>query len=185
MNRHIPLFTLCLPLLFSCNKDLEEELTSKEIQITEMEQQLADAKASFDLCEKQRDQKVQDLRNICQRVENVADAYHVHFFDANTDDYVDMPEICNPAREYGGDFKVKVLKADAERGWAYLKYSIDGNIKFSDRLVYELPHQDRAVLRIRDQTFSEPVLLFVESCNEKGVCGLGCRVLPYSHLTCE
>lgn len=160
-----------------------EELLEAQSQLADARQEISDQEDTIALCEETAQKQKAEL---CEKLETVVETYHVQYFEVGDED-VDVP--CNPA---GGSFSVRVHKDDTQRGWAYLRYDINGNTRFSDRLVYAVNggtanydgKADRNSLRVIDPTFSDSILLSVETCDaDTNTCSLSCRVLANHHET--
>jgi hypothetical protein len=156
--------------------------------------ELEQTKAILDDCDKnikevgkERDKlkkEVEDLQSqhqdVCSSIEEAAHAAHPQNFTVGEED-VSVP--CAPTAD-DGSFKVRTHRTNPESGYAYLRYEINGNVKYSDRLYFEGNKSDRNALLIKDTTFSEPIVLSVNAC-ENDTCDLTCQTLPSTHPTCE
>lgn len=79
-----------------------------------------------------------------------------------------------------GNLSVEVTNIDMERGWAYLKYKVGDETRWSDKLNFE-GKVDRNVIYIRDADVR--TLLSVDACDEEG-CQLQCQKMDFPQ-TCD
>ena len=178
------IFLTCTLLLSlsGCQKStidaLERDKTNLQAKLTTCEAKLEDSEASVEDYKtrlKSSEFKAED------KLMRVCDSFEFQAKWALTPSGVTMTEggglltsQCDP------DLALSVRKINTEG--AYLKYTVNGEVRYSDELVFEGKKSDRKAIFITEG-LTNPVMVYVPGCH-KDKCDVECLSLKTDHLTC-
>lgn len=183
-NSLTTLFLTLTLLIIACPKRDVSPVTlpNFELELKDKEKIIAEKEAALTACLNHVDALTAETAALCANMEELQHAGEMVFFDLGK---TSIPLPCDMGI---GEFTIRLHEIDLKNEWAYLKYNINGQVRFSDNLEYGGNGKfDRGTIRPLDSTFSESLYITVESCTSSTMCKMSCRVVSDVHLSgvCE
>lgn len=167
-TRRILYAIACTGLLVAgCRSDLQEKNENLKSDVQRLQDQVESCENQRERCQGQQNQLQKCLTSLRQKIQKMEE--------------VDIEITNSSSISCGNVSKIRISKLDLQRQWVYLRYFINGEVRWSDKLDYG--RKNRSSLFIEDENPS--VLIQIHSCNEDETCNVSCREVMPPDVTCD